>query len=257
MKPTLGTFVEIGVENLNDDIEFIVSEVFRRIEELSNRLNFHSESSELSMLNKANGTFLKMNRDSVNVIKLAKAIGLASENKFNCTIGNALGYFSVESCKYGSSSQIEIKGNFVRVPSGIKIILDGIAKGFAVDLAVNLLKKSGVKSGWVNAGGDIKVFGNFEIPIIIRDVKGQGKGFIKLKNAAIATSFLSKEKDESRYSSRYLGEIGIDLVSVVSNSAWRADALTKVAANTNEADRYSIITKLGGQLIDLNRGAVI
>lgn len=209
------------------------------------------------MLNSANGKFIKMNKNCVNVIKLAKAIGLASGDKFNCTIGNALGFSSNDTIKLGSSSDIEIVGNFVRIPSGIKIILDGIAKGFAVDLAVRSLKNFGIKSGWVNAGGDIRVFGDFGMPVVIKDVDGKAKGFIRLRNAAIATSSSSNEKDTSRYSARYLNEVGIDLVSVISNSAWRADALTKVASNTNNFDRYSTIEELGGQLVDLNRGVAI
>lgn len=253
----LGTFVEIGVENANLNVEIIVSNVFSKVEDLSFRLNFHSESSELSILNRANGKFIKMNKNCVKVIKLAKAIGLATGDKFNCTIGNALGYSSIDSFKVGSSSDIEIVGNSVRIPSGIKVILDGIAKGFAVDLAIKKLKKYGIKSGWVNAGGDIRVFGDYGMPIVIKDIDGQAKGFIKLRNAAIATSSSAEGKDTSRYSARYLKEVGIDLVSVISNSAWRADALTKVACSSNTVDRYLIVEELGGQLVDLNKGVAL
>lgn len=46
-------------------------------------------------------------------------------------------------------------------PEGMKVWLDlgGVAKGFAVDEAVKVLKEAGVPSGIVNAGGDLRSFG--------------------------------------------------------------------------------------------------
>ncbi len=257
MKPTLGTFVEIGIDKTIADPEQVVSEAFRSIENLSRKLNFHSDESELSFLNNSNGEFVKLSQECVKVIRLAKEIGKASNEKFNCTMGNSTNFSEPVT---GTSDDIVIFGDQVQIRSNLKIVLDGIAKGFAVDLAINLLKKRRVKSGWVNAGGDLRVFGELEWPIYIRDPFCNSKALIKLKNAAIATSFISSEKDSERFTARYLQnnnkKYGIGLVSVVSKMTWKADALTKVAANLDASERTETVKKLGGELIELYEGYI-
>ena len=42
---------------------------------------------------------------------------------------------------------------------GIKLDLGGVAKGYAVDRMIDVLKEHGIKEGLVNAGGDIVTFG--------------------------------------------------------------------------------------------------
>jgi thiamine biosynthesis lipoprotein len=51
---------------------------------------------------------------------------------------------------------------------GVRIDLGGIAKGFAVDRAVEALKRFGVSAGVVNAGGDVAVFGPMPHVISLR-----------------------------------------------------------------------------------------
>jgi thiamine biosynthesis lipoprotein len=46
--------------------------------------------------------------------------------------------------------------------AGSGLDVGGIAKGFAIDLAVEKLQSLGIKSGIVSAGGDVKVFGSLE-----------------------------------------------------------------------------------------------
>ena len=43
--------------------------------------------------------------------------------------------------------------------SGVQIGLGGIAKGYAADKAVDVLKENGIRSGIVAVSGDIKTFG--------------------------------------------------------------------------------------------------
>jgi len=258
MKPTLGTFVEIGLEKSDFDFEEVATNTLNVIDDFSRRLNFHSPDSELSLLNDARGNFVKLSRQCVNVIRLAKQMGKASNEKFNCTIGNRLDSSILDSEEYGTSEDIIISGSQVKLNPNVKIVLDGIAKGFAVDLAIRSLKNSGVRSGWVNAGGDLRVFGDLEWPIYIKDPNSLTKALIKIKNAAVATSYTANEKDIERYSADFSQRGGvkskIGLISIVSKSTWRADALTKVAANLDEAERKDKLKLLGGELVELYEG---
>jgi FAD:protein FMN transferase len=45
----------------------------------------------------------------------------------------------------------------------------GVVKGYAIDLAVDALKKAGIRSACVNAGGDLRAFGETAFPAGIRD----------------------------------------------------------------------------------------
>ena len=57
----------------------------------------------------------------------------------------------------------------VRASESVAIDLGGIAKGYAVDRAVDALRTSGASSGIVNAGGDLRVFGmNVWFPVRVR-----------------------------------------------------------------------------------------
>ena len=81
-------------------------------------------------------------------------------------------------------------------PEGLDIWFDlgGVAKGHAVDEAVRALQVAGVKAGIVNAGGDLRSFG--ERPrrgywkIGVQDPENPQKlaGVLEIKEAAVATS---------------------------------------------------------------------
>jgi thiamine biosynthesis lipoprotein len=77
---------------------------------------------------------------------------------------------------------------------GVRIDLGGIAKGYAVDRGIDVLKSLGVTRAYVGAGGDSRIIGDrFGEPWIvgIRDPrKGEGNVIarIPLVNAAISTS---------------------------------------------------------------------
>jgi len=88
---------------------------------------------------------------------------------------------------------------------GMGITLDGIAKGFIVDKAVEKLRKRGVKHALLNAGGDIRTIGdkgnNTPWKIAIQDPLKHGNypALIAITNRSIATSgnyevFFDKEK---------------------------------------------------------------
>ena len=207
-------------------------------------------------MNNSSGNTVFVDNITAIVIRLAKAMTKASDHKFNCTVG---AYFSNNSdlffqppYQYGFAKDIEIQRNRVTLNNGVRLILDGIAKGYAVDLAVKSLQKNGVKNGWVNAGGDLRVFGDISWPIQVRSVNGDVLELLKLKNMAIATSNSAKELAE-RYTGKMLSSLAAEpdlgTFTVIANSAWRADALTKVAANTTNLERENVIKKLGGFLV--------
>lgn len=258
-KPLLGTFVEIGALHAVSGTAMAATDAaFSRIEKIQQLLSFHDPDSDLSRLNRAQGMAVKLHPHSVRVIGLAKAMTRRSGHAFNCTVGGTMvgrgllpGHEDGGRSLKGHEQDIEVRGNTVRLKNGVSVTLDGIAKGYAVDLAVMALKRHGVERGWVNAGGDLRVFGDHTIPVHVREADGAVVPLGRLGNAAIASSRSFAAPDDG-----FRGEIVGDRVpsaprvwTVISRHAWLADALTKVAANSKDCERQSRVEALGGHLV--------
>lgn len=257
MKPLLGTFVEVGTfDNESDAQKF--SAVFEVIEQIHNLLSFHDPNSDLSKLNSSTGDFVELNRLSIRALKLAKAIAKRTDDKFNPTVGGELVSRRVlpkhrdkdlAVVRIGRNSDLEIKGSSARLVRPVLITLDGIAKGLAVDLGIEKMKVLKFKSGWINAGGDLRVFGNYKLPIHRRVANGSFENLGELQDAALATSQVRPKPLKDFNSWIVAPEISMretSVCTVVAKKAWRADALTKVAAMPgNEL----LIAKLGALLV--------
>lgn len=84
---------------------------------------------------------------------------------------------------------LEIQGNSVRLLRPGCIDLGGIAKGFAVDRAVEAMIAAGATEGLVNAGGDLRAFGSNPWPVEVVDpLTRRAVASIDIRNAALATS---------------------------------------------------------------------
>ena len=89
---------------------------------------------------------------------------------------------------------IEIKDGKIHFRKNLTIDLGGIAKGYAVDKAIDILKKFGITSAIVNAGGDLRAIGlkpNGEMFCIgVRHPRKENKIICSfyIKDKAVATS---------------------------------------------------------------------
>lgn len=90
--------------------------------------------------------------------------------------------------------KIRIEGNQVSLPTGFNIGLGGIAKGYAVDRASEVLSQAGFTDSLVDGGGDIRVHGtrlgrSWQLGVQNpRGAHGEVLGVVSLKDAAIASS---------------------------------------------------------------------
>ncbi len=101
--------------------------------------------------------------------------------------------------------QVRLAGNTVEFKkANMGIDLGGIAKGFMADRAVQMLKRSGIRRGIVNAGGDLKVFnsvGESPFQIGIRDPLAPHRniGILSLDNGAVVTSGCYRTGADERF----------------------------------------------------------
>lgn len=262
MRPLLGTYVEIGIAFPSKHItENAVTAAFAAIETVQRLLSFHDPDSDLSRLNRSSGEPVDLHPLSLRVLRLARHMSRASDGLFNCTVGGALvnrgvlpdhGGPVVQD--HGDANDIEICARRckAKLRRPLRITLDGIAKGYAVDYAVQALKTRGIGAGWINAGGDLRVFGDMALPVR-RAINNNGCTMLDhMRESAIATSVVRGIPD-SRYPGCIVtGGAGIPaegVWSVTAAMAWRADALTKVAALAEDAAREPLVRRLGGRLV--------
>lgn len=258
LRPLLGTYVEIGV-GTSTNVDSAIDFAYSAIAEVHRALSFQDADSELSRLNLAGTRGIRMSALARRVLRLAVALGARSDDLFNCTVGGALvakgslpDHGGVTPLASGSWRDIAMVGDTVKLLRPVRITLDGIAKGFAVDRAVAVLRLFGVQSGWVNAGGDIKVFGDITLPISIRQSDGSLQPVGGLHEAALATS-QSGGYHHALAPGYVVGRSDAPLDgpwTVLACSAWRADGLTKVAALASPNERRRIVERLGGRLIE-------
>lgn len=263
MRPLLGTFVEIGCEHTGNAEQALAS-AFSVIEKLHHLLSFHEADSELTRLNQANGEAVEVSEHTLRIIRLARGMTVSSRGLFNCTLGGEMVHQKVlpdhggDALPSGDADDIKISSNKIKLAKSVRITLDGIAKGYAVDCAIAALKRSGAAAGWVNAGGDLRVYGDLVLPVHRREFNGGYTSLGGIQNAAIATSIVTTEYDDE-FPGRIMSNVTTPKVgswSVMAHMAWRADALTKVACLAGEAERAALIASLGGVLIMPNEGAL-
>ncbi len=133
------------------------------------------------------------------------------------------------------------------------IDLGGIAKGFAVDRAVAALRRAGATSGMVNAGGDLRVFGDEPQVVHVRHPLQPGKiaGQLFLRERAIATS--ASYFFPSLYDGRSGAPVPADVsVTVAATDCMTADALTKIAL-VLRADCAPLLDRFGAEAFLLER----
>jgi thiamine biosynthesis lipoprotein len=259
MRPLLGTYVEIGFQPV-PGAEHAVNDAFAAIAEVERKLSFHDPGSELSRLNRGRGELQPLSPLALQVLRLARAMTAASGGLFNCTVGGLLVRRGVlpdhdrrESLDCGVAADLQIERRGARLLRNVKITLDGIAKGYAVDLAVRLMRNRHIPAGWVNAGGDLRVFGKLVLPVHRREADGTIKPLGGVHDAAIASSAIQEHR-HARTPGVILDGRGQGSApgvwSVLAHRAWRADALTKVAALAAPQSRHLVVGRLGGRVID-------
>jgi thiamine biosynthesis lipoprotein len=245
-KPLLGTFVEISTEDEEYSLHAIEM-AFAAIEQVQSLMGFHDPESELSQINaRSHLAPIRIHSWTAEVLAIAKEIHIESQGIFNCGVGHRLveagllpRHVNLNDHSFGGIEDLRfIEPNLVQSKLPLCLDLGGIAKGYAVDKAVELLVVNNIQSGSVNAGGDMRVFGNLTQDIQIRNPSMPHEliQIGKMKVGAIATSslyFSKRDADAKSYMVNPLNHEHIEFsesYSVIANECVYADALTKVVS---------------------------
>lgn len=246
VRPLLGTLVSIEADATPDVAQPAIEQAFARIAHIQTSMSFHAADSDLRRLAAAPaGTVLHVSPDTHAVLTLALALEQASEGAFNvCCAGELVRRKLLphpddalpEAASLTLSAAIELLPDArVCVRQTAWIDLGGIAKGYAVDAAVDALQRAGVTGGQVNAGGDLRVLGARTQSISVRDPRRptQLRPLAEIADLACATSawaltgrhtweHLVAQSGQTQVTQRPMS------VTVMAPSCAVADALTKV-----------------------------
>ena len=183
-RPLLGTLVEISAQGR--DANEAVDRAFAAVERVHHTMSRQESTSDIARLR--SGHREALDPWTRRVLDRAEELRLATDGLFDCA-----------SCNYS---------------------LDGIAKGFAVDRAIERLRDAGMTAGVVNAGGDLRVFGDEWQPLHIR--AGTGLVYVgEILDAAVATSASVGLVHPLG------GRVRAAAVTVMAGDCMTADALTK------------------------------
>ena len=215
-RPLLGTLVEVGVPAGITDGEALVRAAFAAIADVQACLSRFDADSELSRFHAlAPGQSMPVGMHAATVLQAAQQLHDASDGLFDVSLGSAPRGWRCDGHRLH------------KLDAAVRLDLGGIAKGYAVDSAVAALQSVGCDSGWVNAGGDLRVFGEVALPLSLRDEAAGGvRPLATLHDGALATSHFgagSRSHAHARHAVRAH-------VSVAAPQCLWADALTKLVA---------------------------
>ncbi|HEY2421757.1 MAG TPA: FAD:protein FMN transferase [Neobacillus sp.] len=275
---SMSTIVKISVNRelfANDMMP--IDKLFQSIERTCSR--FRSDS-ELSLLNQQIGKEVEVSNDIFFILTEAIRFYKETAGVFNPGILDALE-------KSGYSKSIEyIRGQKLEIaehpPVAVtilpfflnkkkqtatffsKIDLGGIAKGWVIDRAALLLENSGY--GFINVGGDIRIFGSLPRPLNIGienpfDVTKMISS-LEVESGAIATSTSMKRK--WRVNGKWQHHLidprtgspaksSIVSATVTAPTALEADVLAKTVLLLDEEKGRDLIAKKGSRAVLINR----
>jgi thiamine biosynthesis lipoprotein len=250
-QPWLGTMVEITAEGTHD--QDAVGSAFAAIARVHALMSFHDGASDVSRLNRAAvGEVVAVDHDTWEVLHVAGEVARLSDGAFDIACAPRLVEWQMLPAPQAKAPHVlpgaevlalQVDGTVRKLAPGW-IDLGGIAKGYAVDLAVGVLQRAGVPGGCVNAGGDLRVFGTARIPVTVRSPRAPGTSGaeLTLSDTALATSatyFSAARRGGQTVSALLDARDGSAIeaersASVQARRCVLADALTKVVLATGD-----------------------
>jgi thiamine biosynthesis lipoprotein len=232
---------------------------FARVQKLNDILSDYDPDSELSKLSQTagQGQIVQVSDDLWRVLQQAQKLAERSEGAFDVTVGplvslwrkarrekrlpkpeslaearDAVGFQKMR--LDGRHQTVELRAPRMRLDAG------GIAKGYAVDEALAVLRAQGIRRALVSGGGDMAVSDpppgqkGWRIEVAPLDVtNAPPRRFVSLAHAGLATSgdlFQRLEIDGQRYSHILDPRTGLaltdhSLVTVIAPNCTSADGL--------------------------------
>jgi len=256
----MDTVVRVAVyeETLSkEQIGTVIDSAFQIMEEVEARTSVYVDSSEVMRINKASGRRrVPILPETFSLLKQSVEVSEATGGAFDITVGaiKSAWQFEADHPRVPEASEIQSllprvnyrnilmdTDNVLLAERGMRIDMGGVAKGFVIDRGVGVLREAGIRAGLVDAGGDLRIFGQhpyrdkWKIGIRHpRSHEGELMGVLETEASSIATSgdyeryFIQDGKRYHHILNPKTGYPAEDCISV-----------TIVAENAVQADAYA------------------
>jgi len=206
----MGTEVSVQVwhENVEEGMS-VVEDIFTEVARIEGLMSTYIEGSEISKINRsaADGP-VAAGDELLNLILRSLEISVLTHGAFDITYDSLGQHYDFRERRRPDAATIQegleridyrlvevdrLEGTVRFLEPGVRINLGGIAKGYTVERAVNLLRSRGFRHGIVTAGGDSRLLGDRRgqpFMVGIRDPRNEGEVVltIPLEDEAISTS---------------------------------------------------------------------
>lgn len=266
----MGTVLNVTLPEKDISFADSVYGIFKMVDSLMNPIR---EYSDVYKINNSKG-YVKIHPWTYECVRKAVQVAEITNGAFDITVGSLvhLWHFdeygkyifpdmdSVEKYrKLVNWRRVELGDLSIKIGDGQRITLAGIAKGFAIQKAVEYLKSKGITSGIVDAGGDLYLLGRkdkVKWRVGVRDPFTKGiNRVIELEEISCCTSgdyerFV--EQNGKRYGhifSPYDGfpvSNGVRSVTVIYNDATFCDAFATAIFVLGPAGATELRKKISG-----------
>ncbi len=249
----MDTFVTVAVYSDEDTAKEAINAAFARMEEIEKEASIFDEESEAYQLNQE-GYLEAPSDDLMKLVTMSVDYSEMTDGCFDITVQPLLDLWAgrlwqeseeVQQTKIDETlelvgwEKIGIEDNRIYFKAeGMKITLGGIAKGYAVDEALEVLEDMGIKHALVNAGGDMSTLGSkpngepWNIALVNPDNTSQSLATFSFSGKSIATSgnyerYFDPEAKEGHIRDPRTGHSAQEGISVtiIAENGTQADAL--------------------------------
>ena len=274
----MGTAIKVTVYDKQD--EEILDKVFKRIIEIEDLVSINKDNTEITNLNKNAGIKgVKLSEDSFNIIKKGLEYSKLSNGGYDVSIGPLVKLWSIGLPEAKVPNKDEIKNvinkiNYKKVKvndetkevfledKGMMLDLGSIAKGYAADEIVEVLKENNVKQAIIDLGGNIYALGlkdgDKDWKVGIQDPfteRGNVVGSVEVSNKSVVTTGIYErfiEKDGVKYhhilnpKDGYPYKTDIAGVSIIADKSVDADGLSTLVFTKGLDEGIKFIEDLDG-----------
>ena len=269
---------EVGIELWHEDVkrsELCADQVFAEMRRIDALMSPYIPESELSKINnQAADSPVTISEEMYGLIKESLKYSELSSGAFDITFSSVGYLYDYRKKQHPSDSTInkllsainyrhisldESKHTIRFAMKGVRIDLGGIAKGYAVDNAVAILRACGIQNGYVNAGGDSFVLGDRNGQpwmLGVKHPRQENKVVVRLpvSNVAVSTSgdyerfFIEDGKRIHHILRPATGKPVTETwsVTVIGNSALETDALSTTLFVMDWKSAMELVNKLKG-----------
>jgi len=242
----MDTFAEISCYSSDKDGTLdAIKDAFREMERIEKVFNRFDEESEISKINNlAGGEGLTIGPEAFGLIERSIYYSRISGGNFDITAAPQ------KTGRYKDIILDKDRASIRFLDEDIKIDLGGIAKGYAVDRAKEILVSKGIENALVNIGGNMFGVGNppgkkgWQIGIQHPGDKNNIIHRLNLKDKAVSTSGDYERPSHIIDPVTGLAARGVMSVTITGPSAEAADALSTAVFVMGIEDGLSLIESL-------------